>query len=414
LTKEFGYSQVIVEAKKGKLLRTVINNVGVSTKSFLKYKEISEGLLSEGIYDQTWLQQREMPPVFNSQGLVRAVDLFAGCGGLSVGVREACRALQLDFEAVLAVDFDSTVLETYASNFPEASIVCQPIEDLIDGKIGSPLTPKELKLKRKLGVIDIVIGGPPCQGHSALNNHTRHRDPKNELYLIMARFCEIIRPRHVVIENVPGVLSDSLNVAQRTWDALSKLGYSVDSGVIDASKIGVAQRRKRSITVASLDGTPLISAVIKNAELPNRPLRWAIGDLAKRRLVDCVYDSAPSPSVENSRRINYLFDNNLHDLPDEERPDCHRLKAHTYKSVYGRMYWDKPAQTITTGFGSMGRGRNVHPRFRRTITPHEAARIQFFPDFFRFETELRTQLQKMIGNAVPSKLGYVIALYLFA
>ena len=125
-----------------------------------------------------------------------------------------------------------------------------------------------------------------------------------------------------------------------------------------------------------------------------------------------AFDSAPQPNATSRERIAFLFENDLHELPDSERPDCHRLKAHTYTSVYGRLYWDRPAPTITTGFGTMGRGRYVHPSEARTITPHEAARIQGFPDFFSFGKGSRTLLQKLIGNAVPPKMGYAVGLHL--
>ena len=138
---------------------------------------------------------------------------------------------------------------------------------------------------------------------------------------------------------------------------------------------------------------------------------WAIGDLAHVS-TDTSFDCSPRLSSDTSERIDFLFDNELHDLPDSERPDCHRLKQHSYVSVYGRMHADRPAQTITTGVGIMGRGRYVHPTERRTITPHEAARIQFFPDFFDFGAAGRTLLQKTIGNAVPPKMGYALGLHL--
>src|SRR5690606_26715584 len=107
-----------------------------------------------------------------------------------------------------------------------------------------------------------------------------------------------------------------------------------------------------------------------------------------------------------------LFDNVLHDLPDSERPDCHRLKNHSYLAVYGRLYWDRPAPTITRGFAYTGRGRFVHPLEPRTLTPHEAARVQFFPDYFSFGNANRSTMQNIIGNAVPPKMGYVAALEL--
>jgi DNA (cytosine-5)-methyltransferase 1 len=111
--------------------------------------------------------------------------------------------------------------------------------------------------------------------------------------------------------------------------------------------------------------------------------------------------------------MSYIFEKNEYNLPDHLRPDCHRLKSHSYKSVFGRMHWDQPAQTITSGFTSMGQGRFVHPKEQRTLTPHEAARLQFIPDFLRFDDGIgRTTLAEMIGNALPAKLTYVIGLEL--
>jgi DNA (cytosine-5)-methyltransferase 1 len=227
----------------------------------------------------------------------------------------------------------------------------------------------------------------------------------------MARFCEVVRPKHVIIENVPGVERDKGRVAQRTWDRLRSLGYSVDSGVIDASRLGVAQRRKRSITIASLEIEPSVVGVVGSLEVKPRPLEWAIKDLCGVP-TDRLLDQAPNPNALSVSRIDYLFEHDLYELPDEQRPDCHRLKDHSYVSVYGRLHWDRPAPTITTGFGVMGRGRFVHPSERRTITPHEAARIQFFPDFFDFGPGPRTLIHKVIGNAVPPKVGYALGVHL--
>ncbi|MEN8220818.1 MAG: DNA cytosine methyltransferase [Pseudomonadota bacterium] len=99
----------------------------------------------------------------------------------------------------------------------------------------------------------------------------------------------------------------------------------------------------------------------------------------------------------------------MYNLPDLVRPSCHKNKNHSYKSCYGRLYWDKPAQTITSGFGSMGQGRYIHPLRKRVITPHEAARIQGFPDFFDFSmVNLRGDLHGMIANAVPPKITAMI------
>jgi DNA (cytosine-5)-methyltransferase 1 len=364
-------------------------------------------------FDLSWLRSPVKPEVKTvAAGRIRVVDLFAGCGGLSVGLAEAGRALGLAVDHVLANDFDREVLEVYSQNFPEAECVLGPVEQLLDGEVGAPLTLDEKRLRRRLGEIDVVIGGPPCQGHSDFNNRTRNDDPKNELYLKMARFCEVIKPKHVVIENVPGVERDRRKVAQRTWGHLERIGYSVDSGIVDFSRIGIAQARRRSITLGSLDMEPSLESAVQDVRTETRNLKWAIADLAAATPGEDPFDTAPSPSPVSRARMDYLFEHHLYELPDEQRPDCHRTKSHSYVSVYGRLRWELPSPTITTGFGVMGRGRFVHPSQRRTITPHEAARIQFFPDFFSFAGANRTALHRMIGNAVPSKAGYAIGLHL--
>lgn len=397
----------------GKIVRRVQRRDGTASLSAVECPVGIEDVDLSAAFDSVWLRNSVRPALeVQPTGSVRVVDLFAGCGGLSVGLEEAGRALGLTVNHVLANDFDQDVLRIYAQNFPEADCVLGPVEDLLDGAVGSSLTPKEKDLRDRLGEIDVVVGGPPCQGHSDFNNRTRNNDPKNELYMKMARFCEVVRPKHVVIENVPGVERDRGRVAQRTWDQLRSIGYSVNSGVVDFSQIGVPQARRRSITLGSLVLEPRVASVVDDVRVDVRSLSWAIGDLENVEPVMDPFDTAPSPSEISRARMDYLFDNDLFELPDEQRPDCHRTKSHSYVSVYGRLRWQLPAPTITTGFGVMGRGRFVHPARRRTITPHEAARIQFFPDFFSFSGANRTSLHRMIGNAVPPKAGYAIGLHL--
>lgn len=399
------------EFGRGGIVRRLVKRRGGSiSSSEIRFTFDPTGLTAAETFDLAWLRSTNAPATATAAKIIRSVDLFAGCGGLSVGISEACRSLGLELWPVLANDIDPEVLSVYSNNMAETDVVCAPIEDLLDGECGGKLSHSERDLADRLGEVDIVVGGPPCQGHSDLNNHTRHSDPKNALYLRMARFCEVVRPRHVVIENVPGVERDKSRVAQRTWDRLLDLGYSVDSGVLDASLLGVAQKRRRSITIASREIEPSVVSAANDLEVKPRPLEWAIGDL-RHVASGSAFDTPPNPNPVSRQRIDYLFDNGLYDLPDGERPDCHRLKPHSYTSVYGRLHWDRPAPTITTGFGSMGRGRFVHPEQRRTITPHEAARIQSFPDFFSFEGASRSLMHLVIGNAVPPKLGYAIGLH---
>lgn len=396
---------------RGVVRRTVTRRGGSSVTSDMEVPFDSHGMAASETYDLAWLRSTSEPEAPCNARVVRSVDLFAGCGGLSIGIAEACRALGMELWPVVANDIDAEILGIYSRNMPETDIVCAPVEDLLDGECGAKTTSTERRFAKRVGEVDLLIGGPPCQGHSDFNNHTRNDDPKNELYLRMARFCEVVRPRHVIIENVPGIERDKGRVAQRTWDRLRDLGYSVDSGILDASRLGAAQRRKRSITIASLEIQPSVDAVVEGVEVKPRPLQWAIKDLVGV-VGDRLIDQAPNPNALSLSRIDFLFDNDLYELPNEERPDCHRLKDHSYVSVYGRLHWDRPSPTITTGFGVMGRGRFVHPSERRTITPHEAARIQFFPDFFDFGPGPRTLIHKVIGNAVPSKMGYALGIHL--
>jgi DNA (cytosine-5)-methyltransferase 1 len=361
-------------------------------------------------FDRRWLRTASVPAHSGTE-IVRIADLFSGCGLMTLGVAEAVRAIGARPEPVIAIDSNPVAAGVYLDNFPTAHVFPTLVETYVNGARGQRPTTAESELVEKVGRIDVLIGGPPCQGHSDLNNHTRRRDSRNALFIKMARFAELTRPDHIIIENVKGILHDVNDVYAKTWDALEELGYQLDGALLDASDFGVAQRRQRHFLVASMRREIKLEDMLRPYRVEVRDFRWACGDLLGRE-VDPLFDGAPTPSAENRRRINYLFERELHDLPNSQRPQCHRDKYHTYRSVYGRLKWDKPAQTITTGFGSMGQGRYVHPLERRTITPHEAARLQFIPDFFRFANVGRAALAEMIGNAIPAKLTYVTALEL--
>jgi DNA (cytosine-5)-methyltransferase 1 len=361
---------------------------------------------------RSWLLGSESSVALtNTARAVTVADLFSGCGGLSVGIREACGALGYSERIVLAVDTNERAMDVFADNFRPERQHRGPIGDLVDGELGARLTAQERRLSQDLEGLTIAVGGPPCQGHSDLNNHTRRIDPKNALYLRMARFVEVVRPKSVIIENVPGVRHDRTNVVGKTRDALRAAGYFVSDGILAADRLGWAQKRKRHVMLASLEVEDIdVGDIEAMFETTGRPMEWAISQIEES---DEMFDTAAKHSSVNKGRIDYLFDHNLYDLPDEQRPDCHRLKPHSYTSVYGRMRPNQPAPTITSGFGSTGQGRFVHPFERRTLTPHEAARLQGFPDSFTFEhAGGRRALQEMIGNAVPSRLAFVAAIAL--
>lgn len=359
-----------------------------------------------------WLCSASPPsPVTAPRATVTTADLFSGCGGLSVGIREACRALGLDDLCALAVDTNENALRVFEQNFAPKQTHAGSITDFVDGELGTRATANEKRLRSELEGLTIAVGGPPCQGHSDLNNHTRRRDPKNSLYLRMARFAEVVQPEHVVIENVPGVRHDRGRVVDRATDALRRIGYTVTDGILIADELGWAQRRRRHVLIASRSGCVSVERLALGFARQPLPVEWAIGQVEPTGRSTGTFDTPSRHSNVNRERIRYLFDRDIYDLPNEMRPDCHRLKPHSYTAVYGRMRPGRPAPTITAGFGSTGQGRFVHPTEMRTLTPHEAARLQGFPDWFDFSPiDGRRALQEMIGNAVPSRLAYVIGI----
>lgn len=362
--------------------------------------------------DLAFLRSRVWPEVKAAGEPVRVVDLFSGCGAMTLGAWEACRAIGKRLEVALALDSNRQVLEVFHRNFRGAKIRVCDVGNVLDSPLGQPPSASEAKLKEDVGRVDLLLGGPPCQGHSDLNNHTRRVDPKNGLYDRMARFAEIARPAHIIIENVPAVLHDRQCIVQKTLEHLSACGYNVDHCVADASWLGVAQERRRHILVASSRFKFDLNDILSKYACGPVTVGFVIRDLLHVRPTLCI-DRPASMHVGSQRRIEYLFRTGQHDLPDGRRPPCHRLNEHSYRSVYGRMFWNRPAQTITSGFTCMGQGRFVHPKRKRTLTPHEAARLQFLPDFFGFgEAIPRTLLAEMVANAVPPKLTYVLALEL--
>lgn len=344
---------------------------------------------------------------------VRVIDLFAGCGGITLGLAQAAEAEKRSIEIALAVDFEQLATAVYRRNFPFARRVeTSDVGLLFDGALGSRKTFAEQRLADTVGSIDVLAGGPPCQGHSNLNNHTRRVDAKNALYLRMVRAAEVLRPRLLVIENVPSVVRDrhdGVGVVERATEHLEHLGYATCVQVVALAGLGVAQTRRRHLLLATAPGEPPPDVILADMafDSESHDLRWAIGDLVDVDNSKAI-DAHPQPTPVNVKRMQYLLDNDEYDLPNHLRPRCQQGE-HSYKSMYGRLKWDEPAQTITSGFGSIGQGRYMHPDRARALTAHEAARIQGFPDYFDFtDCTTRAALATMIGNAVPPQLGSAV------
>lgn len=367
--------------------------------------------MATNLCSEKWIKRKSWPRSPRRARAIRVADLFSGCGGLSLGTFEAVRRNGRKFKIVLALDVDETAIGIYRANFSVGPKVARTddISELFAGRIFSRMTSKEIKLRKTCGRVDLLIAGPPCQGHSDLNNSSRRLDPRNSLYLRVVRAVKIFRPKAIIIENVPAVIHDRGRVVARATSGLEALGYRVTADLIEAHEIGLAQTRRRHILVAVQDSKFDFGFLEKLKPQKARTVRHYIGDLTGLnggRIP--LFDFASEMSKKNRTRALFLYKTKRYDLPNYLRPACHRDFEHSYVSMYGRLRWNKPAQTITSGFGSMGQGRFLHPSSCRTLTPHEAARLQGFPDFFRFNTvSARTALQTTIGNAVPPKLAAI-------
>jgi DNA (cytosine-5)-methyltransferase 1 len=362
--------------------------------------------------DFQFLRSVERPEYERGDSSLSVVDLFAGCGGLTLGIAEAATRAGIALEVPLAVDFAAAPARVFAGAFPKATVVQGPVEKFFDGEVRKPLTSTEhrtaVEVDERSGRIglDILVGGPPCQGHSDLNNHSRRDDPRNAFYVRMARAAEVLMPRVVMIENVPTVVHDKGGVVELTRSVLTDAGFAVADEIVQFDQLGVPQRRRRHVLLGIRGGLPDPALVLEQLTATTKELRdveWAIEDLMGWE-GSRPFDTSSRISSLNMTRIDHLFEENVYNLPNLLRPPCHQ-GDHSYVSMYGRLAPDRPAQTITSGYGSMGQGRYVHPYRRRTITPHEAARLQFFPDWYPFDAvSRRGDWAQMIGNAVPPKL----------
>jgi DNA (cytosine-5)-methyltransferase 1 len=381
----------------------------------------------KGAWWAAYLAGETAEPVEPIGGSLRTVDLYCGPGGLANGVRQLCNELGTRVVSEFIADQDEEATIVHAANHHGHLRSSTSIRKLIDYNIAHGASgarfiyqPELLdeELARAVAGVDLVLAGPPCQGHSNLNNSTRRSDPRNSLYLTVPAFAVAVKAKMCIVENVPAVLNDHDNVVETARDLFESEGYHVTMCVLSAAELGWPQTRKRHFLVARRDVPPVplhkVASILKDQP---RSLWWAIGDLEDDP-GDDLLGQVTELSAENKARVDWLFDNDKHELDLNERPKSHRGGT-TYTAVYGRLKKDDPAPTITTGFMSPGRGRFTHPTRRRALTAREAARLQGFPDSYVFVPEparppSRKLLSKWIGDAVPMPLGYAAALSVLA
>jgi DNA (cytosine-5)-methyltransferase 1 len=317
-----------------------------------------------------------------------AIDLFAGCGGLTLGLKQA------GFEVLAAVEIDHNAATTYAANHPT---VC--LKEIDIRKVKPKALMLELGLQR--GQLDLLAGCPPCQGFSSLrtrNGANRNRDVRNDLVRQMLRFARTFHPKTIMMENVPKLVRHK--PFKLLLDGLKRLGYKVDFAIKDAARYGVPQRRKRLILLASR-----CERIRFASEARTRvTVRDAIATLPSPQ---AGHDRLHSLGERRSTKVQRLIRDipkdggSRSDLPKSRQLECHK-KSDGFKDIYGRMAWDDVAPTITSGCFNPSKGRFLHPARNRVITMREAAVLQSFPRRYKFDVSMgKTSIALMIGNALP-------------
>ncbi len=346
------------------------------------------------------------------------LDLFCGAGGLSLGFKMA------GFDIVGGIDFNKEAIDTHALNFKNGFHFCGDISKLDN----------EFVLKNFEGKVDVIIGGPPCQGFSTANMQQKdHKDDeRNKLFYQFIRFVELLKPKAFVMENVRGILTkDGGHVKEAMMKIMDDLGYNVDVRVLTASDYGVPQKRMRAFFVGIKKEIGESFDFDKIKKKPTVTVKDAIGDIydldnkTKLSTIDDKFNLEAKPSCEYQKLMRENSDNILHNhnirypndivqkrmshvpeggnwknVPDEL---WDTIRTNRHSSAYRRL--DSKDVSITIDTGHMN---YFHPKYNRVPTVRESARIQSFPDNFIFIGGQGAQFRQ-VGNAVPPLLSKSIA-----
>ena len=343
----------------------------------------------------------------------RVLDLFCGAGGLSWGLHK-----NKNFKTVVALDFDKNAVNTFKQNMPEVNVI---VGDITENDIKE----KVIDLAKKENV-NMVVGGPPCQGYSMKGKKLGLADPRNFLFREYLNIVKEIQPEVFIIENVKGLL-----IASNGWFkdeivySIKNLGYNVEYGILNASDYGVPQSRERAIFICSKEKRiPLpVSTLSKKITV-----RDAISDLAYLNSGEGCFKQAYSMDAQSeyqkfmregsNQLYNHMASNHkavaiekLKLIPPEQGKEFlpeEMIGKQKFKTTWGRLKWDEISPTIDTRFDASSIGTNNHPYLHRAITPREAARLQSFDDKFIFYGS-KVYIRKQIGNAVPPLLAKAIA-----
>lgn len=342
----------------------------------------------------------------------RILDLFCGAGGFSYGMHKNSH-----FKTVLALDFNDKAANTFKMNMPEA--------DVVVGDITEKQTKENIIKKAQNAKVNMIIGGPPCQGFSMKGKKLGLEDSRNYLFLEYLNIVETLQPEVFIIENVKSLLSTANGwFRDEILARVNKMGYKVRYGILNSKNFGVPQGRERAIFICSKN---------YNIELPEGDnnivtVKDAISDLAYLNSGEGEFESEylkepmtkyqmlmrnGSNKLYNHKASNHskLAVEKLAMIPPEKGKEFlpeDMTGKQKFNTTWGRLVWNAISPTIDTRFDTPSNGKNSHPELNRAITPREAARIQSFDDKFVFYGS-KFYIRNQIGNAVPPLLAKALA-----
>lgn len=346
--------------------------------------------------------------------IFKILDLFSGAGGLSLGLE-----MNHLFSTIIANDIFKSSLESLKVNFPNVKTI---LGDILDKDVKKLIIEESKKLN-----VNMVVGGPPCQGFSNKGKKLGINDPRNFLFLEFLEIVNEIKPEIFIIENVKTIVSTSngyfISDIQKKF---TSLGYNVTYKVLNALNYGVPQSRERTFIIGSKSILFDFNLIQNNKSIIT--VKDAISDLSYLNsgegLELDIYRMKPQSRYQkfirkNSKILFYHKASNhskvaldkLKLIPSEKGKEylpIELIGKQKFKTTWGRLEWDKVSPTIDTRFDTPSNGKNSHPFLHRSITPREAARLQSFPDSFKFLGN-KTEVCRQIGNAVPPLLAKAIA-----